>query len=388
MPPRRLVWPPSPADLERMAVAPSRFAPHPRELLDPAPFVAPGPQDMPSDERLLLDAVLADPDADGPRLAYADWCDRRGDCRGAFIRGQIAQHHHPETPTACPAVRPEWSVPLTPWSVRDIVFRRGFVEALSLTGRAFFSISDGLFRIAPIRDVRLIAVQPYTNEFARAANLARLDRLDLRGNQIGPAGVRHLAATPHLGLLTALDLSRNGLETAGVREVSAAPWRSQLHALALADNHLTAADVRTLLTDPGFATLDDLDLSDNPLGSEGAAVLAESGFLSRAKRLAICSTHLGPAGAAVLAGAVGRPEYLDLGFNALGNEGVAMLAAAPLLATVRQLALRGNRIGPTGAAALVRSDTLKSLSRLDLSVNQLDPRSVAALRERFETVAI
>ena len=45
---------------------------------------------MTSDEqRILLKAVTDHPDDDAPRLAYADWCDRRGDPRGRFIRVQI-----------------------------------------------------------------------------------------------------------------------------------------------------------------------------------------------------------------------------------------------------------------------------------------------------------
>jgi uncharacterized protein (TIGR02996 family) len=37
-----------------------------------------------------LQAVLAEPDDDAPRLIFADWLEERGDPRGAFIRLQCA----------------------------------------------------------------------------------------------------------------------------------------------------------------------------------------------------------------------------------------------------------------------------------------------------------
>jgi uncharacterized protein (TIGR02996 family) len=269
--PRRL--PATAAGLARMAWNPSYRAPHPSELLSPDPFVPPGPPPMTPHERDLLDAVLADPDADEPRLRYAEWYDRLDDERGEFIRLQIAladelRDAQPGgiNPTARQAEllathRDRWCAPLAPWSARDVVFRRGFAESMSLAGRAFISISDGLFRTTPLRDVRLVAVAPFLKELARTPNLARLDRLDLSGNWIGPAGVRELAGSPYLTRLRALDLSRNGLGPDGVRELLAAPWRGQLRSLALADNGLTAADIELLRADPALAGLADLDIS-------------------------------------------------------------------------------------------------------------------------------
>ncbi len=291
--PRRL--PATAADLARMAWNPSYRAPHPSELLDPDPFTPPGPPPMSAEERALLDAVLADPDADEPRLRYADWCDRQGDPRGEFIRAQISERRGLSPPSegtagTSPAARllalhhPRWCVPFAPWSARDIEFRRGFAEAMSLAGRTFISIGDGLFRTTPLRDVRLVAVAPFLNELARTANLAKLDRLDLSGNWIGPAGMRELAGSPHLTRLRALDLSRNGLGPDGLRELLAAPWRSQLRSLSLVDNGLTADDLNRLLADPGLGGLAELDLSGNDLGADVAEKLRNrpgSGVLLR-----------------------------------------------------------------------------------------------------------
>ena len=40
------------------------------------------------DDEILIQAIEDDPGDDGPRLAYADWLEERGDVRGEFIRAQ------------------------------------------------------------------------------------------------------------------------------------------------------------------------------------------------------------------------------------------------------------------------------------------------------------
>jgi hypothetical protein len=168
-----------------------------------------------------------------------------------------------------------WCAPFAPWSARDVVFRRGFAEAMSLAGRAFISLGEGLFRTTPLRDVRLVAIAPFMDELARAPHLAKLDRLDLSGNWVGPDGVRELAGSPFCTRLRALDLSRNGLGADGARAVLAAPWRGQLRSLTLADNGLTLDDVGRLLDDPGFGGLTELDVSGNDLGAEASQKLRD-----------------------------------------------------------------------------------------------------------------
>ena len=153
---------PAPPTWPRMAWNPSYRAPHPSDCSTPTRSCRPARRRWRPHERALLDAVLADPDADEPRLRYAEWCDRQGDERGEFIRdrsksftaeGAEAQREDrvenaPElncfssAPSAPSAVN-RFLQPFAPWSARDLVFRRGFAEAMSLAGRAFISISDG-----------------------------------------------------------------------------------------------------------------------------------------------------------------------------------------------------------------------------------------------------
>lgn len=252
--PRRLAGATA-ADLVRMARNPSYRAAHPAELLTPDPFTPPGPPPMSAAARDLLDAVLADPDADAPRLRFADWCDRQGDPRGEFIRAQIDAFHrggHREedgeerfNPISAPSAVKQVLQWLAPWSARDVAFRRGFAEAMSLAGRAFISISDGLFRTTPVRDVRLVAVQPFPDELAGCANLAKLDRLDLTGNRIGGDGVRALAGSPHVSRLRCLVLRANDLDDAAVAGLERGAFPG-LRSLDVSDNPLTTAGVAML----------------------------------------------------------------------------------------------------------------------------------------------
>src|SRR5262245_10921183 len=98
---------------------------------------------MSSDRDALFRAILAHPDEDTPRLAYADWLDENGDTEFArFIRTQVELAKVPEWDslplrlwhqdrhmvTGVP-FRDRFSVPMeTPsgWPTQSPTFRRGF----------------------------------------------------------------------------------------------------------------------------------------------------------------------------------------------------------------------------------------------------------------------
>jgi len=193
---------------------------------------------MDAAERGLLDDVLANPDDDEPRSRHAEWLSSKGDRRGQFIHQQLEAAMQG---TTSPAPDPAWLAVFAPWSAEDIVFRRGFAEEMSLTGRSFISLGAGLFQTTPLRSVRFVAVQHIFAELMACPLLARLRRIDLWGNQIGPAGVAALAACPHLGGLRELNLSRNGLGDEGALQILSAPWLRQLTHLDVSDNNLTEA---------------------------------------------------------------------------------------------------------------------------------------------------
>ena len=83
--------PPDADDLLRaIARNPSYRAPGAADVHDPAAARPPELPRMSANERRLLDAVVADPNADEPRLAYAAWADIQGDhARAVMIREQV-----------------------------------------------------------------------------------------------------------------------------------------------------------------------------------------------------------------------------------------------------------------------------------------------------------
>ena len=201
--PPRLKPNPTPAELRRMARHPSAYAPTAAEVLNPPipPMlsVMAGPQ---------LRAVLDDPDDDAERLAYADWIGATDPARAELIRRQL-EGDSAEDLLAEHA--PRWSAEFALWGARDLIHRRGFVEAMSLTGRSFISLGADLFERTPLREVCLIAVNFLMEELIACTHLAKLEVLNLRGNRIGDAGAEKLMRCPWLGGLKRLIIEDNAL---------------------------------------------------------------------------------------------------------------------------------------------------------------------------------
>jgi hypothetical protein len=161
-----------------------------------------------------------------------------------FVRMAWAPSYR--APRASDVLRPRPFVPLTnpSWDelgARDLVEREGRVESVSLSGRSFITLAAPRFEKDPPREVRLVAVKWYLDELAECPHLAKVERLNLRGNRIGPEGIRILCRSPFLSPRH-LDLTFNDLGSAGVMELIAAPWSSGLQSLNLAGNDLTEND--------------------------------------------------------------------------------------------------------------------------------------------------
>ncbi len=210
-------------DLNRMAWAPSYRAPRLRDVQNLS--ASPLPQ-VTGKERELLDAILENIDAVEPRRAYAEFI---GGERGTFIRRQLEGDADAIVP-ACA------SLPFAAWEARDLIFRNGFAEGMSLAGRCFISRGAELLRFTPLRELRLVAIAPFMGELANCPHLSRIESLSLRGNHIEAEGVRHLVTSPYLTRLRHLDLRRNSLDAEAIRELQTASWYSQLEKIDLAEN--------------------------------------------------------------------------------------------------------------------------------------------------------
>src|SRR5262245_13568791 len=135
------------------------------------------------DERAFLDAILADPDADAPRLVFADWLQENGRPeRAEFIRLQIELANLDVTEPRyfrlrrreqelLNAHRAEWLRPFGDGDAILFTFRRGFVHsALFSSASEFPDRADELLRQFPLRAVH-----------------QRVERLAIIQRFIGPA---------------------------------------------------------------------------------------------------------------------------------------------------------------------------------------------------------
>jgi uncharacterized protein (TIGR02996 family) len=317
-----------------------------------------------SDADSLLAAIVADPEDDLPRLAYADWLDENGDPdRAEFIRVQIElaklsggdSRRGPlaEREAALLAAHAAaWSKGLTKAGLKAPQFRRGFVERASLGDVSrFLRQADALFRREPIREIA------YTWG-ARPPG------------QLPPGWLDDLIASPHAGRITEIESS-----------------------------HPDDVELLTYLV--GRAKFDGLvklrftARLDNG-GEEVAAWVARASHLRRLRHLTIWAYDVGDGGLAALAGAkhLRNLQHLDLGdaeegtSSGISADGVEALTASRHLRRLRHLDLTGNWIEDRGAELLAAyGASLEALRVVGCGIEErgllalLSSESLTGLRE-------
>jgi uncharacterized protein (TIGR02996 family) len=266
---------------------------------------------MPSTDAF-LQTIIENPDDDAPRLVYADWLEENGEPeRAEFIRVQCTLRHlaKQDTSRARPLAerekelldrhKAEWRprIPALRRALR-VTFRRGFVERVTVEARSFVAGADELFRLAPIRRVRLYwgADPPYERArlmqtIAAMPQLARLHALHLGDGFIGSDGVRALSVSEYLAGLKRLNLRGCHIGERGVRALVEAPWFANLTVLDLSNNDINAGAAHALgaqldvLDHAGQLRMRQLPLEGNPLRAAGARVIRSSRALRRVARL-------------------------------------------------------------------------------------------------------
>jgi uncharacterized protein (TIGR02996 family) len=370
---------------------------------------------MTHDEAFLAD-IAEHPDEDAPRLVYADWLEDRGErARAEFVRlqCQLARLDRDDAQAASPRARAaellranweEWVGPLrrlvgpnaSRWGERWLAggfhpdglwkFRRGFVDSLALDAETFIRRGDELFRLAPVRHLRLWLAGRVAEDLAQCPHLAWLATLDFADYFMDPLdrrGAVALAGSPHLHRLNALHLTRNNVGDAGLEALAEAPWLGRLHILSLTDNGLSPRGVGALARTSQPLRLTILRLGRNELGDQGALELHDTPVVSRLRTLEVHDCGLGPAGVAALASSpqLARLANLNVGGNPIGAEGAAHLARSTFLRELCNLNLRDCGLGSAGAEALAGAPGLASLQTLTLNGNEITNRGARALAD-------
>jgi len=190
----------------------------------------------------LLQGVLDNPDADEPRLAYAQWCDQQDDQptkdRGEFIRAQIElvgahgdirktvpldykitklSEQHSQT----------WGQPLA-MLVDSFEFDRGFIELVAMPASAFLERAGQLYQLAPIRHLDLTGVEPIAQKLFESSSLGVIRSLGISRCDLGDMAMSYLAACAHLEGLRWLDLAENRVGLDGAISLASSEHLNQL----------------------------------------------------------------------------------------------------------------------------------------------------------------
>ena len=382
---------------------------------------------MPSNADGFLTRVREVPDADEPRLIYADWLDEQGDPRGEFIRVQVALARMPgHGRRRAELARVEgkllarhadvWAAPFRGLATGP-VFRRGFVEEVKVTARQFLAHADALFAAGPVRHLHLLDLGTHLTPAFLSPHLAKLTGLTVFAQHIGPSLARAVADSPHLARLKVLRLGRNHVGDGGGELLANAPHLAGLEELDLGENELGEAGGRALAA-PRFAGLRRLELGLNAVGPVAAVAIAASQRLPVLERLGLEGNRVGgPRLATTEPSAFFRVASLDLSGNdltaaglgsilgdlraagvreldlssneGLGDAAVERLAGSAVTAGLHTLRLARVRMTDAGLTALAGSPHVVRLAALDVSNNSvgddgfralLDSRSMPALR--------
>jgi uncharacterized protein (TIGR02996 family) len=302
-------------------------------------------------EQALLDAIIANPDDDAPRLVYADLLEGRGDPRGEFIQLQCRADQTAETLARQTELErahaSTWLAPLIALKVgAQFAMRRGFVDAIQ--GR-FPSVVDRAAEIAAHAPLLASAVLGVGGQLdrdrlahpRRSPILARLRHLHVRGKHRGEtrgmrgpiADVRELTEMPlaHLRSLR--------LEALRIKPDELRAFIGSLPALDTLALHLNLPPDEAARVMPHLASLRALDLSYNHIdGATFAAWLARD--YTRLETLALDSTRLGAREIARLVEtAMPALRHLSLAHTAVDADVARALAAW----TAARIDLRGTQ---------------------------------------------
>ena len=316
---------------------------------------------MDSDAQQLMDAILAAPEDDAPRLVYADWLLASGDRLGELIVAQLEYARQPGDLAlkrrVAGLISAHKAGVIGDLPVSKPVFRRGFIEAAEISAVDFLDRGAELLeRLPTIRELVIWGERRHVpTELCHSPLLGRLRRVALRYGRIE---LEALVANPALAGLEALELTGCGVD---------------VEACAL----LAKSEV--------LEALRSLELGSDPIGAAGLAGVGEAVWAPSLTHLRLWKAGLGSNGTTGLAAFTGL-EQLELGFNGLDIAALAPVAA--LAPTLRALSLRGDRLGST----LVPLLKPLRLTALDLEGARIGDPGVAELArlslEGLETLVL
>ncbi|HXK20019.1 MAG TPA: ankyrin repeat domain-containing protein, partial [Polyangiaceae bacterium] len=363
------------------------------------------------DEDRLLKEVVARPEDDAPRLAYAKWLGEQGDPRGELIALSCEVARNPNKTKERrlkklhDSLWPAWRAELRGFvSGAYYSIRRGFIErAECIDGRSYAPAAEALQRRAPM--LRSFLVTYATNLVVDTApmlheievpSFVALD--DFKAIATGK-GARDLCklvlvkASPNTAAMLALaelpqaietlDLGFDGrlvdFDRVAVAERLAA--RTHLRELQLKQVKNLDRASRALA---GIPSLEKLLLQNADMKSDGLLALTEG--LKSLQVLDVSENYIESYASDLDAGKLldlASPKLRELRLNKLGlsDAQAIAIAASPRATALTHLDLARNDIGDEGALALAQSKHLRNLASLNLNANAISSSTTELLRQ-------
>lgn len=270
---------------------------------------------MTAGERALLDAIIAAPDDDGPRLVHADWLQQqRADwqrARGELVVLQCQLEQSADDAARVTAVEREralfeeyaelWCAHLgfsddlhdRTSDLWQLEFWRGFVASVTLWTGFLPVLAPKLFALEPVQELTLLDRVPHVlQHLHRARYLERLRALALHGWITAPE-LEALARSPHVVNLERLELRATAVADTSVLALSRSPSLARLRALVLQGTQ-HGPDVAVAIATSPQLELEELQLStESPMSDAAVTALIESPRMARLRKLVV--PVLGPA---------------------------------------------------------------------------------------------
>jgi uncharacterized protein (TIGR02996 family) len=346
-----------------------------------------------TDQDALLQAVIAHPDDDLPRLVFADYLEEHGDgVQAEFIRLQCDLAHRAADDPDLQALlerEQELLASLKPTHYSKMFrghvrFHRGFVESIHTTADWLVSSGELLFRTTPVRELRITNLAYRLQPFLHIPELSRIRALDLSNNNFaGGLHLEELFQTARLDALKSLTIRNAVLWPNAVEILANSRVAPQLRYLDLSGNPIADSGVRNLAEAPAFANLRSLILRNDEvqyhdsIHAGGAMALAASPSLRQLQTLDLADQYIGDAGflAFVNSPNASRIEVLDVSFNEIGLTGeraAEELVASSQLHRLKQIHLGGNLWNRVSIDALKSWSKLAEGLTVDLRETELD----------------
>ena len=194
-----------------------------------------------------------------------------------------------------------------------------------------------------------------------AADLRRLEQLNLEQNRLGEAGLAGLARAPGLAALTAVHLGSNDLDAAAAKALGQMAWAHRLTWLNLQSNKLSDAALDLLAEGGATRRLRWLSLSQNHVGQAASPWMSALPLL---ESLQLNDTALTAAGLESLLRQAPSLHALNVAATDLGDRGAEALASSGR--RFRSLSLGATGMTSAGLAAILRSPAVVDVERLEL----------------------